>query len=919
MEKGWGDMNETVSLRKLALFFSLAIALCLTPLTAFADDDSPSGNGPAASLTVGGSTTEYATIEEAVAAANDTNKVCTLTLLSNLEKTLGDGEHWITLPGTGYLTFDLNGHALEAKGGNAVIYIAQGRHDPITIKDSSATKTGKVSGGQYSIYHQGGDNVIIESGTYQSFARVGEGSLIVKGGTFESYALSNSGDLDSQNGSAKLVLNGGTFKLGLTFAGNSYQTVYEILGSGKTYSVGNQIWPRTEVQKLGNVYDFMKGSCVTVVEESDVVATYTNSSSSLSTPETMGFASLSAAIAYATGKGAGSEGCVTLLKDTDEDIEITNDVHVDFNGKTASGIFAFDGGEIYVEGAFREGSTLRVKKAAYPDESSPDGVVLWNPGAYGLTTEDLRPIDTGVKVRALGGGLALIHEHEWSYVLEDTQSGQMISASCKHPASCPYAGYSDALGAWVELKDTERRYSGFECSASLSIHTNAYLYKDAVPDGDDVVYYDASGAQLAGMPVDAGSYTAKLTFGNETAEAKLTVNPKPVDVTADDKQKTYGDADPALTYAVSAETPLCGEDSLTGALTREAGEDAGEYAIGQGTLTDESNPNYAISFKAGKLSIDPKGITVTAEDQAIAYGESISGTKITAAGLVDGHSVTATLTPNTDNVTASGTIEASDAVIMANGVDVTDSYNVSYASGKLVIKPDTSKIDGLTEANVTSANEADIKAVQEMMASAEMDGADEAARAEWAAITANCKALIDAIDAAADATDTENVGKVENVTPENVALDNKTDLENAKADLERALAENSGNYTEEEKKAIEDEIKRLDDALDVIDDVEEVESLIAKLPKDVTEDDEAAVKAADEAYNALSDHGKSLVSEDAEKTLEEAKAALAKAKKAGEDAIASTGDDSPAPLLALAMLIGATAALLASRRMRRAA
>ncbi len=860
-------MNETVSLKKLALFFSLAMALCLAPLTAFADQsDSPVIPENAVAKVGYDSTgyTYYTDLDDAIARFNGNTRGIKLILLKDLSEELNLDKPWINLSGSGI--FDLNGHTLTATGRGYVIYVSSSQFDDITIQDSSADKTGRISGADYSIYHQGRRNVTIESGTYQNFARVGDGSLIVNGGMFERYALGNGADNDKST-PTKLVLNGGAFTRGLTFAGNSYQTVYEILGSGKTYSVGDQIWPSTEVQKLGNAFDFMQGSCVTVVNESDIVATYTNSSSSSSAPETMGFASLSAAIDYAAGKDASSESYVTLLKDTDEDIEITNDVHVDFNGKTASGIFAFDGGEIYVEGAFREGSTLRVKKNAYPDESSMDGVVIWNPGSVGITEGDLRPVDAGVMVDVWGAGLALFHEHEWSYVLEDTQNGQMISASCKHLASCPNAGNSDALGAWVELKDTERPYSGFECSASLSIHTNAYLYKDAVPDGDDVVYYDASGAQLAGKPVNAGSYTAKLTFGNETAEAKLTVNPKPIDVTADDKRKTYGDADPVLSYTVSAETPLCGSDSLTGSLTREAGEDAGEYAIGQGTLTDECNPNYDITFLDGKLSIDPKGITVTAddkqktygdedpvltyevvglvngdelsgalsreagadvgayaitqgtlhsenyaisyagaklniskrstvvtaEDQAISYGESISGTKIAAAGLVDGHGVTATLTPSTDNVTASGTIEASDAVITANGVDVTGNYNVSYASGKLVIEPDTSKTDALTTENVTSANEADIKAVQEMMASAETEGVDEATRAEWAAIIANCKALIDAIDAAADAADTENVGKVENVTPENVALENKTDLENAKADLERALAENGGN------------------------------------------------------------------------------------------------------------------------------
>src|SRR5690606_21428112 len=41
--------------------------------------------------------------------------------------------------------------------------------------------------------------------------------------------------------------------------------------------------------------------------------------------------------------------------------------------------------------------------------------------------------------------------------------------------------------------------------------------------------------------------------GVETSDsAILTVNPRSIEVTADDKNKTYGDADPALTYQITS-------------------------------------------------------------------------------------------------------------------------------------------------------------------------------------------------------------------------------------------------------------------------------------------------------------------------------------------------------------------------------
>ncbi len=138
--------------------------------------------------------------------------------------------------------------------------------------------------------------------------------------------------------------------------------------------------------------------------------------------------------------------------------------------------------------------------------------------------------------------------------------------------------------------------------------------------------------------------------------------------------------------------------------------------------------------------------------------------------------------------------------------------------------------------------------------------------------------LLDAIENAADATDTENIEKVENVTAENITPEDKTNLEKAKADLEKALEENGGNYTENEKKAIGDKIKRIDDALEVIGNVEVVEKIIDMLPAvdTVEPDDEKAIEAitnALTAYNALSAYEKSLVDEDTKASLNELAAA----------------------------------------------
>lgn len=303
---------------------------------------------------------------------------------------------------------------------------------------------------------------------------------------------------------------------------------------------------------------------------------------------------------------------------------------------------------------------------------------------------------------------------------------------------------------------------------------------------------------------------------------------------------------------------MCGMD-VTYELNGNTGTEAGFY-----TMTVTATGNFAGTVTQG-WQISKKAVTVTAKDQTITYGSTISDTEFTSAGLADGHSVTVTLMPSTANVTADGTITASAAVIAAGSTDVTANYEITYAGGKLVIEPDTSKIAGLTTENVTSANETDIKEVQEMLENA------DSVKDEWNAVTATCEDLLAKIGAAADATDTENTGKVENVTAENVKPENKEALEDAKADLEKALEANGGNYTESEKKTIQEQIDRIEAAVAVLENVEKVTESIGVLPESVETDDEAAAEkilSVKEAYDALTDHEKSLVDEDVKKKLD---------------------------------------------------
>ncbi|MBR0282013.1 MAG: InlB B-repeat-containing protein, partial [Oscillibacter sp.] len=137
---------------------------------------------------------------------------------------------------------------------------------------------------------------------------------------------------------------------------------------------------------------------------------------------------------------------------------------------------------------------------------------------------------------------------------------------------------------------------------------------------------DSCGVTVTGEQTDAGTYTATATALDNanytlptTATKAFTIGKATLTVTAAAQSKTYGEDDPELTFTASGFVGDDTEDLLTGALSRETGENAGTYAVTQGTLS--AGDNYAISFTGANLTINKATLTVTAAAQSKTYGE----------------------------------------------------------------------------------------------------------------------------------------------------------------------------------------------------------------------------------------------------------------------------------------------------------
>lgn len=97
----------------------------------------------------------------------------------------------------------------------------------------------------------------------------------------------------------------------------------------------------------------------------------------------------------------------------------------------------------------------------------------------------------------------------------------------------------------------------------------------------------------------AGDYI--LADNGQQTSTTADISPKEITVTAGNKNKIAGKADPVLTYTAKG---LVGKDTLSGiTVRRKAGEKAGIYPITVSQASG-SNPNYRITFRKGIFTIE---------------------------------------------------------------------------------------------------------------------------------------------------------------------------------------------------------------------------------------------------------------------------------------------------------------------------
>ena len=196
---------------------------------------------------------------------------------------------------------------------------------------------------------------------------------------------------------------------------------------------------------------------------------------------------------------------------------------------------------------------------------------------------------------------------------EITVTGGTIQGYYKvtyRPGTFTITAQSITPGPDPEKPDPNYTGATVDSPADHVYDSNEHKYEPVVKNGkgetltkgtDYTVTYDRADF------VNVGTIKVTITgignySGTVTREYKIT--PASVTVTADNKSKTYGSADPELTASVEG---TIGTDTVSYTVTRAEGENAGTYTITASGAATQGN--YTVTYVPGTLTITAQSIT----------------------------------------------------------------------------------------------------------------------------------------------------------------------------------------------------------------------------------------------------------------------------------------------------------------------
>lgn len=314
-------------------------------------------------------------------------------------------------------------------------------------------------------------------------------------------------------------------------------------------------------------------------------------------------------------------------------------------------VFLGTGRTITVVGELDDATSIPIQTAATPEAGSPVTIattenadwikagsfVSWTPGKYAVSR-----IDEGKTVVLRG------HEHDWSYTLGS--DGTAIRAECGNADGL--CGNPNGGSVTIAPPSGGLIYDGSAKAARLT--KTGWTAADV---GE--ITYQKDGSALSAAPVDAGTYTAGITVGGQTASVTYTIRqavPQAGDFAFSPPDTLTYDGS-ARTAAVAARAGVAGMGGVTVKYYRngvkvEQPADVGTYNVridvAEGTnydaaadLTDDSwtftihRAAYGDRTKNGSAMYDNNG-TVDLSSLIAEGGTAVLGSVTDDAGVLAG-------------------------------------------------------------------------------------------------------------------------------------------------------------------------------------------------------------------------------------------------------------------------------------------
>jgi len=217
-------------------------------------------------------------------------------------------------------------------------------------------------------------------------------------------------------------------------------------------------------------------------------------------------------------------------------------------------------------------------------------------------------------------------------------------------------------------------YSGWKNSDNVSALTTQ-------PTATTTATQTSNAATYPITPSGGVSTNYDFTYQNGT----LTVNKASLTVTADNKSREYGAANPAFTVTYSGWKNSDNVSSLTtqptAATTATQTSNAATYPI---TPSGGVSTNYDFTYQNGTLTVNKASLTVTADNKSREYGAPNPAFTVTYSGWKNSDNVSSLTTQPTAATTATQTSNAGNYTITPSG-GVSTNYDFTYQNGTLTV------------------------------------------------------------------------------------------------------------------------------------------------------------------------------------------------------------------------------------------